>query len=398
MKTLLEAIRHFKQTHILTRKRRFKEAWLRWSRSSIGLPSEADGIGREAPLRRGRGSSRAWFGLALLCMVVTEGCRIGPPANHDVWAEVDGQPILRQEVDKLYRERAASGHDAVDADEALSFKLNILDELIDDQVLIQYALRSGITVSEAQVDTRIAQLKSPYSEKAFEDKLKQQGMDLASLRQEVRSSLIISKLIHRDIDSHVSVSPAEISYYFNTNKASFDVPETEYHLAQIEVTPFADRDVRNLKDDDAKNPVDARRKTQALYAQIQAGASFKTLAENYSEDPRTAPNGGDMGFVPVSALDADPRIKKVVTSLKVGEVSGIIQTSTGYHIIKLLGIEKAGQRTLNDPAVEATIRKTLMNEKEQLARAAYIEILRDRAKVENYLAERILRQDQVPLN
>ncbi len=339
----------------------------------------------------------ARLGALLAGLILMASCHGGPGLAPNVWARVDGQPIYRRQVESIYQQRRKAGNDAADSEEAANFKLNILNDLINDQVLLNDAQRSQISVSEAQVDRRLAQLKSPYSPQEFAQKLQQEGMTLDELRREIKTSLIVHRLINRDIEAHISVSQAEIAAYYKRNQASFDVPETEYHLAQIEVTPYADPEVRNLKDDDAKTPVDAQRKIKALYAQLRAGASFRALAENYSEDPRTALSGGDMGFIPLSALNADPTLKKIVTSLKPGQISGIVQTRSGYHIVKLLGIEKAGQRTLSDPQVVATIRNTLMSEKTQLLKAAFLEVLRDRAHVRNYYAERILKQEGVAL-
>jgi peptidyl-prolyl cis-trans isomerase SurA len=98
-----------------------------------------------------------------------------------------------------------------------------------------------------------------------------------------------------------------------------------------------------------------------------------------------------MGFIPASALDATPQLKQAVTSLQVNQFTGIIRTATGYHIIKLLGKEPAAMHTLSELRVQNAIRQTLRNEREQLLKAAYIETLRDRAKVENYLAEEIVK-------
>jgi len=319
------------------------------------------------------------------------GCRQRRASDRDTWAEVEGHAVYRDQVERIYRSRAAAGADASSPEEALSFKLNILNELINNQILIDHASRAGISASEAEVDTKVAQLQSPYSKEEFQNKLKDQGLEMEDLRQEVHRDIIITKLINKEIDSRISVSEAEIAGYYERNKANFKVPETEYHLAQIEVTPVADPEVRNLKNDDAKTVMAAERKIQALYARLRSGEDFTTVAQEYSEDPKTAAGGGDMGFVPVSALNANPQLKQVVMALKVNQFSEVLRDQGGYHIVKLLGREEGGQRTLSDVRVQNAIRQTLRNEKEQLLKAAYIEDLRNRAKVVNYLAERIVK-------
>ncbi len=328
--------------------------------------------------------------LILVPAILLPTCAPQAASNRQIWAEVDGQPIFREQVEKQYHTRMASGSDAGNPEQALSFKLNILNELINNQILIAHASRAGIAVSEAEVDTKVAELQSPYSKEEFQKMMNDQGMELSDFREHVRHSLIINKLINMEITSHINVTDAEIADYFEHNKAGFNVPETTYHLAEIEVTPTADPQVRNLKNDDAKTPAAAERKIQALYARVRAGDDFSVVAQEYSEDPRTAVGGGDMGFIPTSSLNSNPQLKQAIGSLKVGEFSGIIRTPTGLHIIKLLGREEPGQRPLSDPTVQNTIRRTLMNEKEQLLKAAYLEDLRNRAKVVNYLAETVI--------
>lgn len=318
-------------------------------------------------------------------------------SEREIWAEVDGQAIFSEQVERIYRSRMPSGADPSNPEQALNFKLSILNELINNQILVDHASRSHITVLEGEVDTKITELKSPYSKEEFEKKMRDQGLDSSDLRQQVRQSLIINKLINKEISSRLSVTDTEIAGYYERNKSSFNVPETQYHLAQIQVTPVADAEVRNLKNDDAKNPRDAERKIQALHARLRAGEDFATVAQEYSEDARTAAGGGDMGFIPISTLNSNPPLKQAITSLKEGEISGIYRDSAGYHIIKVLGKEDAGQLELSDPQVQTAVRQALLNEKEQLLKAAYIEVLRNRAKVVNYLAEQIVsRQETAP--
>ncbi len=349
-------------------------------------------------LKRGSAGRRLASAACLLgiasAMMMMPACQSKNAGAGAAWAEVDGHPIYRSQVEKIYHRMSSSKGNAADKAETEIDELNILNELIVKQVLLAYAAHSGITVSESDIDTKVAQFKSPYSPEQFAEKLKEQGMTEDDLREEIRTNLTIEKLLNRDVRSKVSVSDADIDAYYQKNKTSFDVPETEYHLAQIEVTPGTGKDVHNLKNDDAKTPEMAQRKIQALYAQLRAGQDFATVAQNYSEDPNTALSGGDMGFYPESSLAENPALEKVVKSLQVGQISGIINARGGYHIIKLLGIEKAGQLSLTDPKVQSRIRNTLMNEKEQLLKAAYIETLRDKAKVRNFLAEQIVKEGQ----
>src|ERR1051325_9014483 len=115
------------------------------------------------------------------------------------------------------------------------------------------------------------------------------------------------------------------------------------------------------------------------------------LAQNYSEDSASAPNGGDMGFVPESALEkANPELRKMVMALAPGATSPVIRTQEGYRILKVISKEPAGQRELNDPRVQQRIRETLLNRKDQLLKAAYYEVARNQAQVENYLARSVV--------
>ena len=334
--------------------------------------------------------------LVFAALIVLSACSRRTPPDDRVWAEVDGKPIYRDQVERYYRARMAAGSDTPSQEQALSFKLSILNELINNQILVAHAAKSHITVSEAEVDTKVKELQSPYSREEFQKKLAEQGLDAASLREEIRQSLIVTKLVNKEIISRIKVADQEVAEYYGRNKGTFNVPETQYHLAQIAVTPASEPQVRNSKNDDAKNLQAAERKVQALYARLLAGDNFGTVAQEYSEDPRTSTSGGDMGFLPASTLDSNPVLKKAIASLRPGGMTGILRTADGYHIVKLLGKEEAGQRQLSDPQVQSSIRQMLTNEREQLLRTAYLEDLRNRAKVVNYLAEKVQAADANP--
>jgi peptidyl-prolyl cis-trans isomerase SurA len=149
--------------------------------------------------------------------------------------------------------------------------------------------------------------------------------------------------------------------------------------------------LRNRKNDDATTDAEARRKAAALEQQISTGADFSQVAMDYSEDPASAGSGGDLGYVPESSLSqSDPALKKAVMSLKPGQISGVIALRDSYRILRLVSKEAPGQRDLNDPAVQQSIRDNIHNRKEQLLRAAYLAIARNDAKITNYLARQVV--------
>jgi peptidyl-prolyl cis-trans isomerase SurA len=334
-------------------------------------------------------------GLTLLVATLISAAWSCSRGYHDspaqqIWARVNGTPIYKSQVEALYR-RAASLPGAGKPEQGLSFKLNIVNELIDHQLLLQRAAEKQIKVSDAEVNARLEQIRDPYSSNDFERRLKTQGLTPGALREQVRQDLTIRKLVEQEITSRVTANRAEIADYYARNKADFKVPEPEYHLAQILVTPSANPQVRNLMHDDAKTELGAERKIRALYAQLRSGERFAKVAEEYSEDPRTAPGGGDMGFVPASSVASYPQILRALRSLKPGHFSGIIHARNGFCIIKLLGFIPAGQRSLSDPQVQYSIRKTLLDEKEEALKAAYVENLRNEAHITDELARQIVK-------
>jgi len=328
---------------------------------------------------------------ALLASSIVGACRWQNRDRREVWAEVNGHPIYRDQVESYYRRRLEGGQQAVSGAQALSLKLSVLNELIDNELLLERARKLAIAVPEAEVDREIANLSSPYSAAGFQRKLSDEGLTPAILREQVRQTLLVEKLLQREIAGRVGITPSDVEAYYRSHAGQFRVPETRYHLAQILVTPRPDPARRNLKQSDAVGPVAAEHKVRMIEQQLHAGQDFAKLAAEYSEDPATVSGGGDMGFVPASSIASDPELRLAVNALRVGQLSGIVRDDKGdFHILKLLGREEAGQRPLSDPTVQKTIRDTLTTEREQVLKAAYLEDLRNHAKVVDELAGQIV--------
>ena len=269
--------------------------------------------------------------------------------------------------------------------------LSILDELINNEILLERAKKMGIEASDGEVEDKFTELKSPYTEEGFQRQLKERGVTADDLKRDLRRQLSIQKLINREVVCKISISDQDISDFYEQNRAQFNIAEPQFRIAQILVTPRRDQQVRNRAGDDAGTDADARRKANALLERLNAGADFSQVAMDYSEDPVTSSTGGDLGYIPETSLNqSDPGLKRMILSLKPGETSGVITSRDGYRILKLVAREPAGQRTLDDPRVQQSIRDTLRNRKEQLLRASYMGVARDDAKVLNYLARQII--------
>jgi peptidyl-prolyl cis-trans isomerase SurA len=329
----------------------------------------------------------------LLCvlplLLALAACNRSAPAN--VAATVNGRAITYADLDKQYQSQFGSTGDRASDDQMVIQRLEVLRTLIDNEIMLQRAEKMGLMAVDSDVDSKISELKAPYTQEEFQKQLNNRKMTTEDLKAQLRRDLSVQKLFNKEITSQISISDKNITDFYNANKASFNLAEPQIHLAQILVTPQPDPNVRNLKNDKAQDDQQARKKIDSLFRRVQQGEDFSMLAQNYSEDPNYAQAGGDMGFVPESALEkANTELRKTIVALRPGETTPVIRTAEGYRILKVITKEPAGQRELSDPTVQQTIRETLINRKDQLLKAAYYEVARNEAKVLNYFANGII--------
>ena len=324
--------------------------------------------------------------LGTFCLL---SCKRSAPAN--VAAEVNKRAITYAELDKTYQSQYPQPAAGSSEDQVMSQKLDLLTNLITNEIMLQRAEKLGLMAVDADVETELNKMKAPYTKEEFDRQLAARKMTIEDLRSQLRRDLTIQKLINKEITSHITITDSDVANFYNSNKASFNLAEPGVHMAQVLVTSGPDPNVRNLKNSKAQNDAEAKTKILDIEARLKRGEDFAGLASNYSEDPATAGNGGDMGFVPESALEkANPELRKMVMALPPNGFSGIIHTQEGYRILKVISKEPAGQRELNDPRVQQSIRETLLNRKDSLLRAAFYEVARNNAKVENYLARTVV--------
>jgi peptidyl-prolyl cis-trans isomerase SurA len=326
--------------------------------------------------------------VAAAVVLSSAGCKRSPPPN--VAAVVNGRAITYAELEKEFQSQFPSAGDHSRDDQAQFQKLELLRAMIDKQIMVQRAEKANLMATDADVDAKLNELKAGYTQEEFQRQLTSRKMNLEDLKEQLRRDLSVDKLFNKEIKSHINISDKDVTDFYNTNKASFNLVEPQIHLAQILVTSQPNPEVRNLKNDKAQNEQQAQKKIEMLLARIRQGEDFSQLAQNYSEDPVSAQNGGDLGFISESSLQTTPDLQKAVTGTPSGQISAVIHSPEGYRILKVLAKEPAGQRELQDPRVQQTIRETLINRKDQLLKNAYVEVARNQAKVENYYAVSII--------
>jgi peptidyl-prolyl cis-trans isomerase SurA len=327
--------------------------------------------------------------------MVLAACNSQP--GGDVMATVDGRKIFRSDVDKYYENQLASAQQPPVGEQATALRLNILHQMIDDEIVMRRAEKLGLLATDEEVDRKYNEMKAPYTQEEFDKQLQSRKITVADFKRDIRRSITEDKVLNKEVSSKVNITDQDITDYYNSHKAEFNLIEPQYHLAQIMVTSEPNPQAHN-QNDKAQNEADARKKIQMIANRLDSGDDFATLAMKYSEDPQTSGNGGDLGTVPESGLKGtDPATREMVMKLKPGQYSPIIaivnpqtRQDFGFRIVKMIAKEPAGQRELSDPRVQQAIRSQLRDRREQLLKAAYYEVLRDSAKVENYYAKQVL--------
>ena len=233
-------------------------------------------------------------------------------------ARVNGRKILRTELETYYRNQTA-GQPEPSPEQAQTLRLNILRELIDNAILLQRAEKLGLMATDQEVDDKLKEIKAPFTNEEFEERLKQRGLTVEDFKRDLRRSMTVDKVLNKEISSKVTISDSDVTNYYNQHKAEFNLIAPQYHLAQILVTTQPNPQVHNLKNDKAQNEAEARKKVAMLATMLGKGEDFAKLAMSYSEQPDTAASGGDLGFIPENSLQGDQQAYGAINRLKPGE-------------------------------------------------------------------------------
>jgi peptidyl-prolyl cis-trans isomerase SurA len=335
----------------------------------------------------------------LAISVVAGACQskpAAPPVSADAWAVVDGREITRADVDKAFW-RNLQGAPPASEEETAAAKLEILDQLIVQDLLLAKARALKIELPDTELDAAYAEARKGITDEAFAQELGRRNLTVTEMREGLRRDMLVQKLFEREVSSKVVVTDQEITAFFDANRAQFNRTEDAYRIAQIVITPVRDARIANRSGNDATTPQEAAEKVRMVMDRLKAGAPFSDVAADFSEDPESAPRGGDLGFVPLSTLQqAPPPLREAV--LKGTPGSARLLSGGGAHtIVLVVAKDAAGQKDLSMPEVKNAITQGLRNRREQLLRAAFLGSVRNDAVVKNLIAERLVAsQGKVP--
>ena len=249
----------------------------------------------------------------------------------------------------------------------------MLDTLIARTLFRQEALAQGLTVTDEEVKKEIDSLRGQFpTPDAFTKALAAEGMNEQQLLERARQEFLVQKYVETKVASKITVTDESVKTFYDQNQDQMKVPE-RLHLRHIlvGVEPTA-------------SPEDKQKaKTEAdeVLAKLKAGGDFAALAKEHSDDPGSKEKAGDLSWI-AQGQTVEP-FEKAAFALKDQEVSGVVETRFGYHVIQRLETQAAGVVPFDH--VKERIRSFLKQRDTQQALQAEIQALRAKGKVETFI-------------
>ncbi len=288
-------------------------------------------------------------------------------ASNAVAARVNGVEItsaeLDQQVETIKSQYPGMFDDEQGQEQLLEFKRSLLSSLIDQVLIRQAAEDRGITVTDAEIDEQIESIR-PQVGGDLEGALAEANMTMEDLRQQLSDQLVHQKLVE-DLDTGEEITDAEIESYYEANIGQFTEVASQ-HAAHILFDP------------------DDKETAERVLAEVRAGADFAELAEEHSKDPGSAVQGGDLGWSDPSRPYV-PEFEAALAELEPGEISDLVETDFGWHIIKVIDAREEGTQPLED--VSSLIEQMIAQQRSTDVFQAFLAETRDAAEIEILIPE-----------
>ncbi len=301
----------------------------------------------------------------------------GAESLPDVVARVDGEPINKRELlarAQTMRFQAAQAGGG-DPGQSPQYLVLVLDALINERLVYADAQSREVGPSEVEIEQRLqASIEAMGGEAEFAKRLATHGLDRQYLRRQVTQNLSFEKVMEVEIQPEIQVSEEAVQTFYDRVQDQLRVP-AYYKVRHImkQVPQNAGFEAREA----------ARSQLEALRQQVVGGADLAALAREHSDDARTREQGGEMPWIVLTGRGGD--FEPAVAQLEVGELSGVVETPVGLHLIRLEDFKPERNQTLDEARDEIVNRLAALEAREEIQRR--IDRLRASAKVEILIEE-----------
>ena len=293
-----------------------------------------------------------------------------PALLPDVVARINGEAINKADLENAVKGLEGRAGGPVPADQRDRVYRGVLDDMISYRLLVQEAKARKVLVPEADIDAQIAQIRGQFQTDAqFQQALATQKMTLAAVREDARSELGVEKLVEAEIAGKIAVTPAAVTDFYQKNQDKFQ------QGARVKASHIL---IAVPEKADAAAKLQAKAKAEAILKDLKAGKDFAAAAKESSQDPGSAPNGGDLGFFEPGQMV--PPFEQAAFALKPGDMSELVESPFGFHIIKVA--EKQAARVVPLEEAKPKIDQYLSAQNRQTQTQAFVSTLKAKAKIE----------------
>jgi peptidyl-prolyl cis-trans isomerase C len=321
-----------------------------------------------------RSTSTAVLVLFLAAMLLPAPTAFAADAPAGQIATVNDTVLMRQDLDremKLISFKLARQGRPVDDAQLKRYESNIRETLINRTLLLQQSKSMGIEVKASLVTKALDEFKAAFNDdKAYQQTLNEMGFTEETLTTQIQDGLTIKQLIDKEVIQKLSLSDQQVRAYYDDNPNLFRRPE------QVKASHILVQVPENA--DEAKR-AEALATIQALKARIDNGENFATLAMEHSDCPSKA-KGGDLGF-----FGREQMVKPfsdAAFALQPGQISDVVQTRFGYHLIRVT--ERQAEQTMAFNDVKESISTRLRQEQEGKKIDAYLQDLKEHADIKRF--------------
>lgn len=293
-----------------------------------------------------------------------------PAQLPEVVARVNGEALNRDDLENAVKGLEGRAGGPVPADQRDRVYRGVLDDMIGYRLLVQEAKTRKVVVPDADIEAQVSQIRAQFpNEQQFQAALAAQKTTLEAIRDDTRSELGVQKMVDGEIAAKIGVKPEEVSDFYQKNQDKFQQgPRVRASHILITVPQNADAATKQA----------AKTKADGLLRDLKGGKDFAALAKENSQDPGSAPQGGDLGFFEQGQMV--PQFEQAAFALNPGQTSEVVETQFGFHIIKVA--EKQTGRVVPLDEAKPQIEQYLTEQNRHAQTESFVNALKAKAKIE----------------